>query len=93
MSYVNNSARRFYLMKRLSAREVGMCATELVWRGKQEAVPGTALPDGFPSRTALADVGYTAKEDLDGADCDELADYVGLSPSQSEAVFAALAAI
>lgn len=89
MSYLNTN-RRFFLLKRLSAREVGNGAIELVWKGKQEAEPGTVLPDGFPSKTELSAVGYTTDTDLDGADADELAEYVGLSASQSEAVFAAL---
>lgn len=64
-----------------------------LWQTKQEAESGTQLPDDFPSRSALVAVGYTTKEDLDGADCAELADYVRLSTTQAEKVLAAAAAL
>lgn len=66
------SVRRFYLAKRHAAAEVGDAALELVWAGKQEAEPGTPLPDDFPYRARLVARGYSALEDLSGADECEL---------------------
>ncbi len=83
------SARRHYLRKRFDAKDRREFALVSLWRGKQEAEPGTPLPDDFPSREALAAVGYTTAEDLEGADCAELADYVRLSATQAAKVLAA----
>lgn len=78
-------------MKRLSARAQRLVAMELVWKAKQEAEPGAALPDDFAARAKLVEVGYSTKEDLDGADVDELVEYVCLSQQDAEAVLAAFA--
>jgi hypothetical protein len=51
------------------------------------------FPDGFPCRTALAAAGYVAKEDLTGADENELWLWVNLSRGESAAVLAAAAAL
>jgi hypothetical protein len=88
-----NSVRRHRLLKRLAAGVLGEVALEGVWRAKQEATSATALPDGFPFAARLAAVGYTAVEDLDGADADELVENVSLSTREAEAVLTALAAI
>lgn len=64
-----------------------------VWRSKQEDEPGSPLASTFPSKAKLAEAGYTAVEDLDGADCAELEDYAGLSVSDARAVLAAVAAL
>ncbi|MFO7178986.1 MAG: hypothetical protein DIU78_009830 [Pseudomonadota bacterium] len=81
--------RRFYLAKRHAAHELCDLALEALWRGKQEAEPGAALPVTFPMRGELAALGYTAVEDLDGADVEELA-RLGLSRKDAAAVMAAL---
>lgn len=83
------TTRRFYLLKRIAASEAGERAIASVWKTKQEAEPGTALSNSFPSRSALADVGYTTLEDLRGASIDELVS-IGLSTPEAEAVLAAL---
>lgn len=85
------SVRRYYLLKRLAARQ--RCEEEGVWQAKQEAVAGTAIPDDFPFRAALVAAGYSATEDLDDATPDELAEFASLRGRDSEAVFAALAAL
>lgn len=86
------SHRRFYLSKRITARIVGEFALSALWQSKQESYPGgTELPVDFPCRAELALAGYVATEDLNGADEEELWDWVGLAPADSEAVFAALA--
>ena len=87
------SQRRYCLYKRLNARDEGVKALELLWRGYQEAQPGTALPSTFPARAKLVAVGYVAGADLVGADVDELRDYAKLSPKEAEAVLAAVATI
>ena len=43
-----------------------------MWRAKQEAQPGTALPADFPYLSRLAAEGYTTVHDLDGADVEEM---------------------
>jgi hypothetical protein len=85
------SQRRFCLWKRMSAHVQGLYALAAVWRGKQEAEPGVALPDTFPSRAALVAIGYSTKEDLVGADVAELVEYVNISQREAEAVLAAFA--
>jgi hypothetical protein len=87
------SLRRFYLLKRLTARDLadGM---DGLWRSKQESVTSTPLPLDFPFLTRLAEVGYVAKEDFDiGIDADELIQYVGLSQREADVVIAAHAAL
>lgn len=65
-----------------------------VWRSKQEACASTPLPADFPFAQQLAAVGYTAREDLEGADGDELlVPPLSLSPSDAAAVLAALEAL
>lgn len=86
-----NTTRRYYLLKRLRARE--RCLEEDAWIGKQAAEPGAALPSTFPSLTALADAGYTTAEDIRGASTSELRRFARLSQSQAEAVLTALAAL
>jgi len=87
------TARHYYLLNRLAADQRTEFAVRDVWKGKQEAEPGTALPTSFPSYAALSAIGYTTKEDLDGADADELVETVGLSQSEAAAVMAAVATL
>lgn len=82
--------RRYYLGKRLHAAMVGDRGWADVWKAKQEEQPGTALPDGFPSRSKLAAVGYEAIEDVDGATVEELQLQAGLSTREASAVLAAI---
>lgn len=86
------SVRRVYLHKRIAAR-AQLSNLEPVWQAKQEAEPGTALPASFPFLSELEAVGYTTREDLDGADADELVDHVSLSKRDAEAVIAAFQAL
>lgn len=69
---VNHSPRRYYLLKWRALDE--LCEHELVllFKDKQQAIPGTSLPGDFPGRSALIAAGYTAIEDVTGADVDEL---------------------
>lgn len=85
--------RRYYLFKRITAKQQDDLALSAVWQGKQEGEPGAALPADFPHKERLAAVGYVAKEDLDFADAEELGDYVGLSRSDANEVIAAHAAL
>lgn len=85
-----NRPRRYYLQKRLRARQ--LCLEEGIWKGKQEDEPATALAPDFPNRAALVAAGYTALEDLDGASTQELKRFVRLSSQEAEAVLAATAA-
>lgn len=83
--------RRYCLLKRNALRRQNV--EEGVWIGKQAAEPGVALPSTFPFLSKLSAVGYTAREDLDGADQRELSRNVGLSKKEAEAVLAAFAAL
>lgn len=84
--------RRFYVVHRIAANQVGERAAAAVWRAHQEAQPGgVALPETFPSYAELTAVGYVAQEDLRGADVDELMLNVCLSQRDAEAVLAAFA--
>ena len=86
------SARRYYLAKRYEA-DLRKSAMAGVWQAKQEAEPFTvALPVGFPMKAELALVGYTTKEDLVGADADELM-LRGFSGDESSNILSALAAL
>jgi hypothetical protein len=85
------SPRRYYLLKRLEAARSEDRPLDGVWRSKQEAQPGTALPTTFPFRSQLVAVGYTTAEDLDGATVDELVTYVSLPSRDAAAVVAAAA--
>jgi hypothetical protein len=82
-------SRRYYLHKRLEARLYSFDDSEAFWRAKQEAEPGTPLAATLPHRSALADVGYSTVEDLDGADEAELV-RAGLNQSQAKAIINAL---
>lgn len=83
-------ARRYYLLKRLAAREEGSLL-ETHWRAEQLAQPGTDLPAGFPSKAALEAAGYVAVEDVDGADWQELEAEAGINERQAQAAIAAAA--
>lgn len=89
------SVRRHRLLKRLEANRQDLPGLAATWRAKQEATsPATALPVGFPFLSRLQSAGYTAQEDLAGADVDELETYLpDLSTSDAEAILAALAAL
>lgn len=85
------SPRRYYLLKAQAADCDGGFAS--TWWGKQEGEAGTALPNGFPSKAALATAHYTTVEDLTGAGTTELAREAGLTTAQATAVLTALAAL
>jgi len=87
------SPRRFYLSKRIAARLLGEHALSAIWKYQQEQQPNTALPVGFPSLVTLAAAGYTAAEDLEGADESELVEWARISNSAARAVLAAHAAL
>jgi hypothetical protein len=88
----NGSLRRFYLRKRLAATREGSNFIE-VWKAKQQAEPGTALPADFPARAALISAGYSTAEDLDGADAAELRNNAGLRAAEAAAVLTAASAL
>lgn len=85
--------RRYYLHKRL-VEQIYFCDGDAaaVWQSKQEAEPGTPLPDDFAHHAELTELGYTAREDLDGADAYEL-ENAGLTRRQATEVLAAFAAL
>ena len=85
-----SGGRRYYLLKRRAAQEQQELGLARSWQAKQEEQPGRALPAAFPLRTKLASAGYTAVEDLQGADVAELRQ-VGLSPRDAERVLSAIA--
>jgi hypothetical protein len=92
MSSGINSVRRYYLLKRFSARRVGDDALELVWLGKQEGVSGSPLLEDFPLFERLASVGYSTSEDLNGASATELREN-GFSSAEAQTILTAFLAI
>lgn len=86
------SVRRYYLLKRLFCKRAED-DNERVWQALQDEAAGDALPSTFPSREALVAAGYSTRQDLDGADEDELIEQVGLGRNEAKAVLAALAAL
>lgn len=83
--------RRYYLLKRLALASSGDEEMSLVFKTKQQNEPGTALPIDFPSRAALILAGYTALEDVNGADVNELR-RIGLSSLDAKRVLNAATA-
>ena len=84
--------RRYYLLKARAADDRCEEASADMWRGKQQAQPGSALPATFPVLEKLSCAGYTTVEDIDGADECELVD-AGLTRTEAEVVLAELAAL
>lgn len=89
--------RRWYERLRQSAEAEHQRALESVQRGQRDAVSGTAIPAGYPSREALVDAGYVCTEDLPAPDGDSLDDardelgrVEGLSPDDIDALLAHL---
>jgi hypothetical protein len=85
--------RRYYLSKWQAANAACDLAIASLWKSKQLAEPGAALPDGFPSKDKLELAGYVADADLFGADECELTRATGISTSQATAVLTALAGL
>lgn len=85
--------RRYCHRERMNARVLGNGQLESVWRAKQEAQPGNALPSTFPFLTALTTGGYTTREDLDGADLYELQAIALLAKRDAQVVLDAYAAL
>lgn len=83
--------RRYYCLKRIFSANYNP-DWEGVWQGKQLAEPGTDLPTGFPSKSALEAVGYVALEDIQGADETEIQVNARISLTRARAVIAALPA-
>lgn len=69
---MNLSPRRYYLLKWRGLEELDERELSLVFKAKQTEIAGTALPADFPGRAALIAAGYTAIEDVTGADEEEL---------------------
>lgn len=82
-------ARRYYLLKRLAATQRKDDVMAGAWQAKQEAEPAAQLASGFPFRSRLVAVGYSAVEDLDGATTEEL-QQSGFTPREADAVLSAL---
>lgn len=85
--------RRCYLKQRVLKRQADELAASAVFQSHQEEQPGTALPADFPARAQLVTGGYATREDLDGADPEEVADWASISIQSAKAVLAAVAAL
>lgn len=83
--------RRFYLLKRLAARE-RRDPLEETWLAKQLIEEGEPLRGDFPFRAQLVAAGYHTVEDLTGADVAELWKHANLLGRDAQAVLAALTA-
>jgi hypothetical protein len=80
-------ARRYYEILRRCALALEQRAAASVLLGLRDALPGTALGADFPGAAALRRAGYAAREDLAGAELDELLE-AGLSRAEADAVLA-----
>jgi hypothetical protein len=85
--------RRLYLKNRKLTAQAGEFAISSLWQYRQEEQAGTPLPDGFPLKTELAAAGYSTREDLEGADADELVEWAAVSSLDAKAILAAYAAL
>jgi len=94
--------RQYYLARRYESWLGGDVTLADVWRTKQHAEPGTALPASLPlAKLAFPAIGladdelvdgaewYTTHEDLEGYGSDQL-QYLGLTADEAAAVCAAL---
>lgn len=86
------TARRLALMARRTAQLDADDDNLPVMIALHERISATELPAHFPSRVALVAAGYSAVEDLDGADSAEIR-ALGLTDRQTTAVLAALAGL
>lgn len=84
-----NIARRYYLLKSFAARDAGDVGQSSAWLSKHNTEPGTALSATFPGKTLLEAAGYTAIEDIRGADAAELSSEAGLTRQDAEAAITA----
>lgn len=89
--------RRYLHSERMNAKARGDKELESVWRAKQEAQTGTAIPASVPFTDVLLLGGYEALEDLSGADACELvtmtnlSGVMGLTFGEAQQVLAAVA--
>jgi hypothetical protein len=83
--------RRFYLLKHRASKKVGDIGRASYWQGKQDSEAGSLLPSSFPFLAKLQEARYFAREDLVGADEDELIEAVGFGTKEAKAVLTALA--
>jgi hypothetical protein len=85
------SPRRYYLLKWRGLEDVCEHELALLFMAKQAEIAGTALPSDFPGRAALSAAGYTALEDVRGAEVEELVS-AGLDEQTAERAIAAAGA-
>ncbi len=74
------------MLKAQAAEARGDDAIALAFRAKQRDEPSSPLPLDFPFLAELAVAGYLAKDDLIGADVDELRAWAHLPHSGAAAV-------
>ena len=84
--------RRWFLLNALSDDLLfpGGNSGAYLWRGKQQAIAGTALQQDWPFRSQLVTAGYSTLDDLEEATAEELARTTPLNRAQIKAVLAAL---
>lgn len=82
--------RRFLVSAIRTAKATGLPAVAAVLINQHAERPGTALGADFPMRAKLALSFYTAVEDLEGADADELIRGAGLTAYEAKAVIGAM---
>lgn len=82
--------RRYCLLQAVEARAAGDDGLEAALRGLQLATAGTALDPSWPGYSRLTAAGYRAREDIDGAEADELVRIAGLTYGEADAAIARL---
>lgn len=92
MSNAVRSYRRYLLLK--IQFYTLMCDNDLASANlaKHDATDGTEFSDAVPFQTELIAAGYTATEDVFGADANELVEQAGLTFDQAKAVLAIITA-
>jgi hypothetical protein len=84
------SYRRYLLSASRSAGLEGLRGASAALLASHEAQPGTALPSTFPAYGKLVAAHYTCREDVAGADVDELIVCAGLTRPEALAVLQAI---
>ena len=87
---MNLSPRRYYLLKWRGLEDLDEHELALLFKAKQVEIVGTDLPLSFPGRDALIAAGYTAIEDVRGAESEELTE-LGLTEDDANAAIEAAA--
>lgn len=89
MSELRN-LRRYCVVQAYEARLTDDHGLQKALLGVRDTQAGTQLDLSTPAYSKLVAAGYVAREDLDGADADELQKVAGVTRHEAAAIFVAL---